>query len=678
MSERRKNQLPLVLGLNAAYHESAAAIVRGGEVRFAAEEERYTREKHAKVARVTNPDQLPWFAIRDCLRAANCAKLSDVDAVAYSLMPGKRLAMIGTRSVSDRRRRSVLGAHGESALSISASAACAQIARRRGESPDAAAGFHFVPHHLAHAACAFHASGLPSAAVLVVDGIGESATTWLGRGGPAGLEMIEEIPYPHSIGMLWERMAEYLGFGEYDAAKVMGLAAFGDPQRFAAAMDRLFHVHARQGDKPWPAARASVCGESRSGPLPRRRRGGSGIAVWKAASSGRIADGGPLRRCRGRFAEANGGCLAGAARRLKRATGESSLAYGGGVALNCVANSRLERDGPFEAVHVYAAPHDAGTAIGAALETAHRLAGRDRFGRGHRRHDPLTPFLGGQFDDEAIDAALARWGLAGQRAADPELRAAASTLADGRIVAWFQGRMEFGPRALGNRSLLADPQASRKCARGSTAASSIGNRSGRLPLRSWRKKRQPGSSSPRIGSGRGPRETSCSWLTRVRPDVRSRDSGRVHADGTCRIQTVSRQRQPRFHRLIAAFFQMTGVPVILNTSYNEQEPLVLTPDDALATFLKTPYRRPVSERSFGRASGVGREASSPCREACPLARGLAPPTGSCWRRRGTATAFAWRWSSATRPPAGNVLTTPPGSVVIAISGRAKAPRSLPN
>ena len=231
--------------MNAAYHESAAAITRGFEVVFAAEEERYTREKHAKVARVTNPDQLPWFAIRDCLRAANCAKLSDVDAVAYSLMPGKRLAMIGSdpypiseavgfgtewgERVFDQRVRSV-----------------EQIISKAAEDFSLRAGFHFIPHHLAHAACAYYASGLESAAVLVVDGIGESATTWLGRGGLAGLEMIEEIPYPHSIGMLWERMAAYLGFDEYDAAKVMGLAAFGDPQRFTAAMDRLFHVHVGQ------------------------------------------------------------------------------------------------------------------------------------------------------------------------------------------------------------------------------------------------------------------------------------------------------------------------------------------------------------------------------------------------------------------------------------------------
>ena len=228
-----------------------------------------------------------------------------------------------------------------------------------------------------HAACAFYASGLESAAVLVVDGIGESATTWLGRGGPAGLEMIEEIPYPHSIGMLWERMAAYLGFGEYDAAKVMGLAAFGDPQRFAAAMDRLFHVHDRttrnlhrqaSGEPPFVVNLDLA-----------RFRAGDVAGLESLFGRRRQADESPTDA---RFADVAAAlqrrtedALLALAWRLQRATGESNLVYGGGVALNCVANSRLERDGPFEAIHVYAAPHDAGTAIGAALETARRIAG---------------------------------------------------------------------------------------------------------------------------------------------------------------------------------------------------------------------------------------------------------------------------------------------------------------
>ncbi len=270
--------------------------------------------------------------------------------------------------------------------------------------------------------------------------------------------------------------------------------------------------------------------------------------------------------------------------RLKRATGESNLVYSGGVALNCVANSRLERDGPFEAIHVYAAPHDAGTAIGAALETARRMAGPGS-SAGSVSGSSLTPFLGGEFDDDAIDAALARWGLAWERAPEPELRAA-SLLAEGRIVAWFQGRMEFGPRALGNRSLLADPRCLEMRERLNRR---IKHRESFRPFAASVLEEEAAAwfefPTDRVGA-RASRDLMLLAYP-VRPGVRSLIPAVVHADGTCRIQTVSRQRQPRFHRLISAFSQMTGVPLVLNTSYNEQEPLVLTPDDALATFLKT-------------------------------------------------------------------------------------------
>ena len=415
---------PLVLGLNAAYHESAAAIIRGSTVVFAAEEERYTREKHAKVARVTNPDQLPWFAIRDCLRAANCTKLSDVDAVAYSLMPGKRLAMIGIdpypvsedvgfgtlwgEQVFDRRVRSVAEIIRAAVGQVANLSNVGQVSSPSiPEVPPLDTGFHFIPHHLAHAACAYHASGLKSAAVLVVDGIGESATTWLGRGNQAGLEMIEEVPYPHSIGMLWERMAVYLGFGEYDAAKVMGLAALGNPQRFAAAMDRLFHVPVGQASSLSNVGQVYNLLNTKTGCKPNlpfeinldlaRFRAGDVAGLESLFGRRRQADESPTdarftdvaAALQGRTEDA----LLALAWRLQRATGESNLAYGGGVALNCIANSRLERDGPFETMHVYAAPHDAGTAIGAALETAPDCRGRFL---GHGLGRPFPDALFGQ------------------------------------------------------------------------------------------------------------------------------------------------------------------------------------------------------------------------------------------------------------------------------------------
>jgi carbamoyltransferase len=496
-------------------------------------------------------------------------------------MPGKRVSMIGRDPYSISEDVGFGTEWGERTFDHRVRGVAQIIGNVAGVSA-LGAGFHYIPHHLAHAACAYHASGMTSAAVLVVDGIGESATTWLGRGCQAGLEIIEEFPYPHSIGMLWERVAAYLGFGEYDAAKVMGLAAFGDPQRVAAAMDRLFHV--RDCDEP-----PLVYGEPPFvvNPELARFRAGDVAGLESLFGRRRQADEAPTDA---RFADVAAAlqartedALLALARRLKQATGEANLVYSGGVALNCVANSRLERDGPFEEIHVYAAPHDAGTAIGAALETARRIAGPGSSAAA-TADSALTPFLGGEFDVVEIDAALARWGLAWERAADPELRAA-SLLAEGRIIAWFQGRMEFGPRALGNRSFLADPrhlemrERLNRCIKHRESFRPFGASVLEEEAAAW-------FEFPTARTGAKASRELMLLAYSIRPNVRSLIPAVAHADGTCRIQTVNRRRQPRFHRLISAFSRMTGVPLLLNTSYNEREPLVLTPDDALATFLK--------------------------------------------------------------------------------------------
>ena len=229
----------LILGINCAYHESAAALVRDGEVCFAVEEERLTRVKHAKTAQVTNPDELPWQAIRACLDASPGATLSDLDAIAYSLAPDRRLALIGVDPYEIDDDMAFGTRRGEAEFNRRVRAVPRILANAAGDE-SLVDRFHFVPHHRAHAASAFGASLFRQAAILVVDGIGETATAWLGRGSPTGLEEIEEIAYPQSIGMLWERVAVYLGFTEFDACKVMGLAAYGNPGTFAAAYDRLF------------------------------------------------------------------------------------------------------------------------------------------------------------------------------------------------------------------------------------------------------------------------------------------------------------------------------------------------------------------------------------------------------------------------------------------------------
>ena len=236
----------LVLGINCAYHESAAALLRGGKLVFAIEEERFTRIKHAKKALVSNPDELPWNAIRECLEFVPGSNLSELDAIAYSLAPGGDLH----RSESIRTFcmiRPGLERQPGKRNSTLESSEFHRSWRDQRMIPRSPRRFQFVAHHRAHAASAFYGSPFPSAAILVVDGIGEESTAWLGCGTAGGLEQIEEVPYPHSIGMLWERVAVYLGFTEFDACKVMGLAAYGDHRRFAGEFDLLFPILDREG-----------------------------------------------------------------------------------------------------------------------------------------------------------------------------------------------------------------------------------------------------------------------------------------------------------------------------------------------------------------------------------------------------------------------------------------------
>ncbi|MCO5167506.1 MAG: carbamoyltransferase [Planctomycetes bacterium] len=568
-----------VLGINAAYHETAAALVVGGEVVFAVEEERISRRKHGKRALASNPDELPWRAIAAALAAGGVAP-GDLDAAAYSLVPGLRRETLGRDPYVD-------GADGfgteEGEREHEARVrGVPDLLARRLEAPGLAGRVRFVPHHLAHAASAFYPSPFEDAAVLVVDGIGERSTAWLGRGAGARLEALEEVPYPASLGLLWERVAVWLGFDEHDAAKVMGLAAYGDPGRFEAELARLVPVPDDDGGAPGSSAPPFLVD-----PRHARLRAGD-VAGLEALLGPRRGDEPPDA---GRFADAAAAlqrrtevALLATCRRLARATGARALAYAGGVALNCVANAFLEREGPFEALYVAPAAHDAGTALGAALEVALRLAEArgDRPARPRAR--PVAPFLGPEHDAAAVDAALARAGLAAERVERPA-EAAAEALARGRVVGWFQGRLELGPRALGHRSLLADPR------RPEARAALNAHMKHREPWRpfgaailaeaadAWLElpARRPGAAAAR---------DLMLLAYRVRPSRAPAVPAVVHRDGTCRVQVVERERQPALHALLARFEALTGVPLVLNTSFNDREPIVCSPDDALACFLR--------------------------------------------------------------------------------------------
>ena len=524
-----------------------------------AEEERFNRRKHGKLARVDNPDELPRQAIEFCLRQEGI-NLAGVEAVGYSFNPPLRLRNVGLggpigstgwgsaagEELFQRRLRAIPEALAEPAG--------AQVSDR----------FHWIEHHLCHAASAFLVSPFDEAAVLAVDGIGEFGTAWLGHGQGGELRKLGELEYPHSLGFLWEKLAVFLGFGEYDACKVMGLAAHGHPKPFAPALATL--VSSDQQGSLRLAADTLQFRSDEFGPLesllgPRRRPG--------EPLTGRHAD------IAAALQKATDKALLDLAGALRRRTASSRLCLAGGVALNCVSNRVLHERGLFEDLYIQPVAHDAGTALGAAAWLWCRRSG------GQRAFVLEHPYWGPGYSEAEVIAALERAGLPYRRSSDAAVEAAA-LIADGAVVGWFQGRMEVGPRALGNRSLLAD---ARRPEMREIINEKVKHRESFQPF-------APAVLAERAADWfRIPGGARASDFMLLACDARAERARRipavVHADGTSRIQTVRAETNPLFHRLLVQFERRTGVPLVLNTSFNDSEPIVCSPEDALRTFSNT-------------------------------------------------------------------------------------------
>jgi carbamoyltransferase len=524
-----------VLGINAVFHDPAAALVVDGRVVACAEEERFSRRKHGKTPVPFSTWELPEQAARWCLAHAG-VEPGEVDAVAYSYDPALAMQVNGDVTASDWEPLRTLFAE-----------RAPRFLRTVLPGIERAA-FSFVPHHVAHAASAHLASPHRDCSVLVLDGRGEQASHLAGRVVDGDLEVLATQRLPHSLGLVYEEVTQHLGFRRSsDEYKVMAMASYAQPEMLGVLRERVRSSGGGFATDPIPWD-----------DLAERLRDGEQWTPRHAALASSV---------QARLQEV----LLDLARWLHEQTGDRVLTMAGGVALNCVANSHLAEHGPFDEIWVQPASGDSGTALGAALHVAHQL--------GDEVEPMQTAALGPGFSDEAVEATLRTARIPYERPADIAA-ATADVLASDGVVGWFQGRSEFGPRALGHRSLLADPRRAANLER-------LNDIKGREQFRPV----APMVLDERASSiFSGPLPSPYMLFThRVRPEWRERIPAVVHVDGSARIQTVDRGSEPLVARMLDAVEQRTGVPVVVNTSFNTAgRPMVDAPRDALECFGASP------------------------------------------------------------------------------------------
>lgn len=588
----------VILGLNAYHGDASAAILVDGELVAAAEEERFNRIKHAA--------GFPAHAICYCLKVAG-VKPGEIDRVAIARDPGARIwrkalyALRMPRLALDR-----LGAHAKFASLRNELSQALEVGDQ-----EIKAEIHRVEHHKAHLASSFFVSPFDEAALLSVDGLGDFASTMWGIGAGSKFHVHGSIAFPHSLGIYYTAVTQYLGFWKYgDEYKVMGLGSYGEPEfrdrfhelvkldgRLGFSLGLDYFVHHKTGPEMTWGDGEPILGRLYSDYLVKRlgatRQADEPIEPRHrniaASLQARLED-----------------ALLAMLNQLHALYGVKKLCLAGGVAFNCVANGKIFAHTPFEQVYIQSAAGDAGLAIGSAFYVWHQVLGRPR------SFEMKHSYWGPEFDDEVIGKELRAKGMepgaaksgsefrgqisevsrsasavAGHPSSftiselpDEELcRLTAAKIAEGKIVGWFQGRMEWGPRALGNRSIVADP---RRADMKDVLNSRIKYRE---PFRPF----APSVLAERVGDYFEETHPSPFMLMayKVKPEKRSVIPAPTHVDGTGRLQTVSREENPLYWKLIKEFETLTGVPVLLNTSFNENEPVVCTPKEAVDCFLRT-------------------------------------------------------------------------------------------
>ena len=578
-----------ILGISAYYHDAAACLLESGDITAAAQEERFTRKKHDA--------QFPRHAIDYCLAEAGVS-ITGLDAVVFYDKPLVKFERLIETDIADAPRgfRSFLTAMPiwlKEKLYLK-SLLKKELADLAGSSKKALPQLLFAEHHQSHAASAFFPSPFDEAAVLCMDGVGEWATTsvWLGKGNQ--LTPLWQIDFPHSLGLLYSAFTYFTGFkvnsGEY---KLMGLAPYGTPRHVDVIRDHLIDIKADgtfrlQMDYFDYATGLRMTNEKFSALFGREPRAPESALTQDdmdiAASVQAVTEEIVLK----------------IAQTIHRETAVDHLCLAGGVSLNCVANGRLLREGPFKRLWVQPAAGDAGGALGCALAVWHQYADKPRQSSGAM--DRMRgAYLGPSFSSDEISAALDQLGAEYHVHRDEDLFSLLAELLDqGKVLGWFQGRMEFGPRALGARSIIGDPR--------KTDMQSVMNL--KIKYRESFRPFAPAVLNERVADYFDQTTESPYMLlvANVQNDrrkivepsdgtlfgieqlkqIRSEIPAVTHVDYSARLQTVHRDTNPRFHALLEAFDAKTGCPVVVNTSFNVRgEPIVCSPTDAYRCFMRT-------------------------------------------------------------------------------------------
>lgn len=577
----------IVLGISALYHDSAAALLRDGEIVAAAQEERFTRKKH-------DPG-FPKHAIEYCLHAAGIAA-ADVDVIAFYDKPFLKFERLLETYVA-------LAPRGFESFRMAIPVWLREklflkdllVKELRAFASDVAweERLKFSEHHLSHAASAFFPSPYEEAAVLTMDGVGEWATTSLAIGKGNSLKVIKEIHFPHSLGLLYSAFTYYTGFkvnsGEY---KVMGLAPYGEPKYVKLIFDHLVDLKP-DGSFHLDQSYFNYCtGLTMTGPKFHELFGGPPRKASEPLTQHHMDLAASIQ-------VATEEIVLRLTRSIRQETGLNNLCLAGGVALNCVANGKVLRDGQFDGLWVQPAAGDAGGALGAALAIHHIYLKQPRAATGQDKM--RGSYLGPQFEQADIEKRLTAAGAKFSVLSDEDLFAAgAKALADGTALGWFQGRMEFGPRALGGRSILGD-------ARSPTMQSALNLK---VKYRESFRPFAPAVLHEYVADwfeldGDSPYMLLVAGVVKNRRRAMTEEEQKLfgvaklnvprsdipavtHVDYSARIQTVHEDTNLRYYKLIDAFKQLTNCPVIVNTSFNVRgEPIVCTPEDAFRCFMGT-------------------------------------------------------------------------------------------